>query len=90
MAAIPVEAAKVKAPLLIHFAGIDDWERYVEYDKSLTRPAEVDTLLGDASKSERVLGFKPKVKFRELVKIMTEHELGKLGIYRTEDKHVCA
>jgi GDPmannose 4,6-dehydratase len=68
--------------LAFQFAGINDWERYVDCDKSLTRPAEVDTLLGDASKSERVLGFAPKVKFRELVKIMTEHELGKVGIYR--------
>jgi GDPmannose 4,6-dehydratase len=76
--------------LAFHFSGIDDWERYVEYDKSLTRPAEVDTLLGDASKSERVLGFTPKVKFAELVKIMTESELGKLGIYRKESQRVCA
>lgn len=60
-------------------AGIDDWERYVDYDKSLTRPAEVDTLLGDASKSKRVLGFEPKVKFAELVEIMVRHELEQLG-----------
>jgi GDPmannose 4,6-dehydratase len=57
------------------FAGIDDWERYVDYDKSLTRPAEVDTLLGDASKSKRILGFEAKVRFAELVEIMTRHEL---------------
>jgi GDPmannose 4,6-dehydratase len=71
------------------FAGIDDWERYVDYDKSLTRPAEVDTLLGDASKSKRVLGFEPKVKFRELVEIMTRHELEQLGL-PTEVPRVCA
>lgn len=59
-------------------AGIDDWEQYVEYDKSLTRPAEVDLLLGDATKSKKVLGFSAKVKFKELVKIMTEAELAKL------------
>jgi GDPmannose 4,6-dehydratase len=47
----------------------------VEYDKSLTRPAEVDLLIGDASKSKTVLGFEPKVKFEELVKIMTDAEL---------------
>jgi GDPmannose 4,6-dehydratase len=76
--------------MAFRYAGLDDWERYVEYDNSLTRPAEVDTLLGDASKSERVLGFTPKVKFAELVKIMTEHELGKLGIYLTEANRVCA
>jgi GDPmannose 4,6-dehydratase len=71
------------------FAGIGDWERYVDYDKSLTRPAEVDTLLGDASKSKRVLGFEPKVKFRELVEIMTRHELEQLGL-PTEVPRVCA
>ena len=59
-------------------AGIPDWERYVEYDRDLTRPAEVDLLCGDASKSRRVLGFEPKVKFAELVKIMVDAEMRKL------------
>lgn len=61
--------------LAFHYAGIENWEDYVEYDKSLTRPAEVDLLIGDASKSKRVLGFEPKVKFNELVKLMVEAEL---------------
>jgi GDPmannose 4,6-dehydratase len=56
-------------------AGIDNWEDYVDYDKYLLRPAEVDLLIGDPSKSKRVLGFEPKVKFKELVKIMVEHEI---------------
>jgi GDPmannose 4,6-dehydratase len=56
-------------------AGIDNWEDYVTYDVSLTRPAEVDLLMGDASKSKKVLGFEPKVKFKELVKIMVEAEI---------------
>lgn len=60
-------------------AGIYDWEKFVEYDKSLTRPAEVDLLIGDASKSKNLLGYSPKVKFRELVKIMVEAELEKYG-----------
>ena len=60
-------------------AGIPDWERHVEYDRSLTRPAEVDLLCGDASKSRRVLGFEPKVKFTELVKIMVDAELARLS-----------
>lgn len=64
--------------LAFHYAGIEDWEDYVEYDKSLTRPAEVDLLLGDATKSKEVLGFEPKVKFKELVKIMINAELEKL------------
>jgi GDPmannose 4,6-dehydratase len=58
-----------------HHAGIENWEDYVEYDKSLTRPAEVDLLIGDATKSKTILGFEPKIKFDELVKIMTDHEL---------------
>ena len=61
--------------LAFEHAGIMDWENYVDYDKSLTRPAEVDLLIGDSSKSEKLLGFVPKVKFKELVKIMVESEL---------------
>lgn len=64
--------------LAFRYAGIDNWEDYVEYDKSLTRPAEVDLLIGDASKSASVLGFTPKVKFNQLVKIMVQAELQKL------------
>lgn len=63
--------------LAFKHAGIDNWEAYVEYDQSLTRPAEVDLLLGDASKSKEVLGFEPKVKFNELVKIMVDAEMKK-------------
>lgn len=61
--------------LAFHYAGIENWEDFVEYDKALTRPAEVDLLIGDASKSKRVLGFEAKVKFSELVKLMVEYEL---------------
>lgn len=61
--------------LAFYYAGIENWEDYVEYDKSLTRPAEVDLLIGDASKSANILGFEPLVKFKELVKIMVNAEL---------------
>lgn len=61
--------------LAFHYAGIENWEDYCEYDQSLTRPAEVDLLIGDASKSAKVLGFEPLVKFKELVKIMVNAEL---------------
>lgn len=63
--------------LAFYHAGIENWELYVEYDKSLIRPAEVDLLIGDASKSKRILGFEPKVKFNELVKIMVQAEMAK-------------
>jgi GDPmannose 4,6-dehydratase len=49
-----------------------DWQKYVQIDKRYYRPAEVDLLLGDASKARRVLGWKPKVTFKALAKLMTE------------------
>ncbi len=55
--------------------GIDDWERYVKIDQALFRPAEVDRLIGDASKAQRALGWKPKVSFEELVEMMVRSEL---------------
>lgn len=64
--------------LAFRHVGIDNWEDYVEYDKELTRPAEVDLLIGDASKSKNILGFEPKIKFTELVKIMVDAEIEKL------------
>jgi GDPmannose 4,6-dehydratase len=56
-------------------AGIDDWKPLVETDARFTRPAEVDLLMGDASKARDKLGWKPKVDFPELVKMMVEHDL---------------
>lgn len=61
-------------------AGIEDWESYIEYDPKFMRPAEVDLLIGDASKSMRILGFEPKVKFKQLVRIMMEHELKQVPV----------
>jgi GDPmannose 4,6-dehydratase len=66
--------------------GINDWERFVEYDRGLTRPAEVDLLCGDASKSWRDLGFAPKVKFAELVAIMVDAEMDKLRGVHSDDR----
>jgi GDPmannose 4,6-dehydratase len=56
-------------------AGIDDWKALVESDPRFTRPAEVDILTGDASKARNQLGWKPKVDFPELVKMMVESDL---------------
>lgn len=64
--------------LAFEFIGVKNWEDYVDYDKSLTRPAEVDILIGDAAKSKQILGFEPKVKFRELVEIMMQAEIENL------------
>ncbi len=56
-------------------AGIDDWAPYVKQDPRFYRPAEVDLLIGDASKAHAKLGWKPKVSFEELVHMMYEHDL---------------
>jgi GDPmannose 4,6-dehydratase len=57
-------------------AGIEDWQKYVIADSAkYTRPAEVDYLIGDASKANKVLGWKPKTSFKELVKMMVEADL---------------
>jgi GDPmannose 4,6-dehydratase len=48
---------------------------YVDFDKGLIRPAEVDLLIGDASKAKRVLGWEPKVRFHDLVRIMMTNDL---------------
>jgi GDPmannose 4,6-dehydratase len=52
-----------------------DWKEYVETDPRYYRPAEVDLLLGDASKARRVLGWEPKITFKQLVRIMVDHDL---------------
>jgi GDPmannose 4,6-dehydratase len=52
-----------------------DWTRYVAIDPRYLRPAEVDQLLGDASKAREKLGWKPKVGFRQLVKMMVDSDL---------------
>jgi GDPmannose 4,6-dehydratase len=56
-------------------AGISDWEKHVTVDERNLRPAEVYNLRGDASKAKRLLGWEPKVRFKELVKLMVEAEL---------------
>jgi GDPmannose 4,6-dehydratase len=55
-------------------AGLD-WRKYVEIDKAYYRPAEVDVLIGDASKAKKVLGWEPKTRFKELVSLMVNADL---------------
>ena len=52
-----------------------NWQQYVEIDPRYYRPAEVDNLQGDASKARSKLGWAPKVGFKDLVKMMVEHDL---------------
>ena len=52
-----------------------DWEKYVKHDSRYERPSEVDQLLGDPTKARTVLGWTPKVTFKELVKMMVDADL---------------
>ena len=55
-----------------------DWREYVVQDERFYRPAEVDLLVGDASKARRVLGWEPQVSFEELVRMMVDADLALL------------
>ena len=68
-----------------------DWKEFVETDPRYYRPAEVDLLLGDASKARRTLGWKPKVGFKELVRLMVDHDLNLArmeSLQKANGKHV--
>ncbi len=52
-----------------------DWQEFVRYDPRYDRPTEVDLLIGDSSKAKRVLGWEPKVTFKELVRMMVDSDL---------------
>jgi len=56
-----------------------DWRDFVKVDSKYFRPAEVDVLLGDASKARRELGWQPRVTFKELVRLMVEADLESAG-----------
>jgi GDPmannose 4,6-dehydratase len=61
--------------LAFRAAGIEDCEQYVKQDPRFLRPAEVDYLVGDASKAKEKLGWEPEVAFPELVEMMVTHDL---------------
>jgi len=70
------EAHSVKefAKMAFHLVGLD-WEKYVKRDKTFLRPLDVNFLHGDHSKARKKIGWEPKVKFKELVKIMVEADV---------------
>ena len=74
-----VEAAFAHADL--------DWKQFVKHDPRYERPAEVDLLLGDASKAKKILGWEPKVRFDELVRIMVDADMDLLS-HNTARKHL--
>src|SRR5439155_7950102 len=59
-----------------------DWKKRVEVDPRYYRPAEVDVLMGDYSKAKRKLGWQPKTKFDDLVKLMVDADIELLRKYR--------
>jgi GDPmannose 4,6-dehydratase len=61
--------------LAFNEAGIGDWRPYVRQDPKFFRPAEVDLLIGDATKARNKLGWKPEVDFPSLVRMMVQHDL---------------
>ncbi len=66
----------VKQFLEAAFSALDlNWQDYVVQDPRFMRPAEVDHLIGDSSKAERMLGWKPEVDFEELVRMMVEADM---------------
>jgi GDPmannose 4,6-dehydratase len=56
-----------------------DWRDYVELDPRYLRPAEVEFLLADASRAEKELGWEPKIRFKELVRIMVDADVEAIG-----------
>ncbi|MHA1908080.1 MAG: GDP-mannose 4,6-dehydratase [Candidatus Thorarchaeota archaeon] len=61
------------------YAGLD-WEKYIRFDERYLRPSEVEFLLSDPSKARKKLGWNPKVKFKELVRIMVDYDMKSLGL----------
>jgi GDPmannose 4,6-dehydratase len=63
----------------VAFAELDlDWQEFVVHDPRLVRPAEVDLLVGDASKARAELGWKPEVDFKSLIRMMVRADLAQL------------
>jgi GDPmannose 4,6-dehydratase len=73
------ETHSVQEFLELAFARVDlDWTEFIRHDSRYERPAEVDLLVGDASKAKRALDWEPKVRFPELVQIMVDADLASL------------
>ena len=76
------------------YAGLD-WQKYVELDEKYLRPAEVDLLVGDASKAREVLGWQPSTTFKDLVRLMVDADMAivnngqrePFGDIRSPDSH---
>jgi len=65
---------------VFQYAGLGDWQPYVEVDPRYFRPTEVDLLQGDSTKAKEQFGWQPKIKFKTLVRIMVDADLRALGL----------
>ena len=75
------ETHSVKEFLQIAFNYVNlNWQDYVEFDERYLRPAEVDLLIGDSTKAQQQLNWKPSVTFEQLVSLMVEADLEALGL----------
>jgi GDPmannose 4,6-dehydratase len=61
------------------YAGLN-WEKYVKTDLKYFRPTETDSLVADSAKIKRVIGWEPKIRFRDLIKIMVDADMRKAGL----------
>jgi GDPmannose 4,6-dehydratase len=78
------ETHSVREFLELAFSYVNlDWQNYVEFDQRYLRPAEVDLLIGDATKAQEKLGWEPSVTFKQLVALMVEADLQALGCSST-------
>ena len=62
------------------YAGLGDWKNFVAFDPKYYRPTEVDFLVGNSAKAKEKLGWSPKIKFQELVKIMIDADFRAAGL----------
>ncbi len=58
-----------------NYAGLGDWQNYVETDEKYFRPTDIDNLIGDSSKAKKELGWKQTTQFKELVHLMVDHDI---------------
>lgn len=65
--------------IAFRYVGINDWKKYVKIDPRFNRPAELFTLQGKSDKARKQLGWKPKVKFEQLVKMMVDADIERLS-----------
>jgi GDPmannose 4,6-dehydratase len=61
------------------YAGLD-WKQHVKIDPKYFRPTEVENLVADPSKARKLLGWEPKITFRDLVRIMVDADLKEAGL----------